>query len=325
MSLLKFSSLVFGLTLIFLFSFNYTCFAADEYHQNLTIATSASYCANCHQAEYQQWRLGPGTDGDQGTMHFLSALDPMYTAMKVLVPQELLFFCQGCHEPNTVWALNDWVNGIPQPREINLAEGTNCVACHLSGSTVATSTAIKESVFCASCHNEASGAVNTYTEWLVDYGAKKSCQSCHMPAGKHTWLGAHSLALLKKSVDLELTASSNEPVKAQARLKPNEVGHSVPSSVVRKLILEVKLFDDNNTLVSQQDFAFYKRFALFGEDVSLNNALKADKEKVVEVNFGLQPEGSYTVEATLKHQLNRFFPPYGEQLLKRRELNLVVE
>jgi len=95
--------------------------------------------------------------------------------------------------------------------------------------------------------------------------------------------------------------------------------------VVRKLILEVKLFDDNNTLVSQQDFAFYKRFALFGEDVSLNNALKADKEKVVEVNFGLQPEGSYTVEATLKHQLNRFFPPYGEQLLKRRELNLVVE
>lgn len=324
MSLLKLSSLVFVI-LIFLLSVNYTVLAAEDPHQNLSIATSASYCGNCHQAEYQQWRLGPGTDGGQGTMHFLSALDPMYVAMKTLVPPELLFFCQGCHEPNTVWGMNSWINEIPQAREVNVEEGTNCLSCHLSGNTVATSTELKESVFCASCHNEASGAVNTYTEWLIDYGAKKSCQSCHMPDGKHTWLGANSLAFLKNSVTLEVAASNKETVKAVVKLKPKEVGHSVPSSVVRKLILEVKLLRSDNSLISQQEFAFYKRFGLFGEDVSQNNALKANEKKVVEVDFGSQPEGSYTVEATLKHQLNRFFPPYGEQLLKRRELNLVVE
>lgn len=324
MSLLKFSCLVFGLTLIFLLSFNYTIFA-DEPHQNLSLATSASYCGNCHQTEYQQWRLGPGTTGAQGTMHFLSALDPMYLAMKTLVPPELLLFCQGCHEPNTVWDMNDWINETPQAREVNVEEGTNCLVCHLSGSSISTSSQIKQSVFCASCHNEASGAVNTYSEWLVDYGAKKSCQSCHMPNGMHTWLGANSLTFLKNSVTLKLAANSSNTVKAIVKLKPKEVGHSVPSSVVRKLILEVKLLRSDNSLISQQEFAFYKRFGVFGENVSQNNALKANEEKVVEVNFGPQPEGSYTVEATLKHQLNRFFPPYGEQLLKRKELDLVVE
>lgn len=322
MTVIKRLAFIFSFALFLALSFQLTAMATSTYHQDLSISVPSSYCATCHQQQYQQW--SKDTDG-QGTWHYLSALDPMYLTMKTFVPPELLFFCEGCHESNTVWQMSDWPNAIPQAREVNIEEGTNCLACHLSNSSISTSSEIKQSEFCASCHNEASGAVSTYTEWLVDYGAKKSCQTCHMPKGNHTWPGAHNFALLKNSVAVDLKVSSQPTVKSIIKLRPQNVGHSVPSSVVRKLILEVKLLNAEGSLISQQSYEFYKRFGLFGEDVSANNDLKANQTTVVLADFGAQPPGSYTVKVVLKHQMNRFFAPFGEQVLKRQAQSITVD
>lgn len=73
-----------------------------------------------------------------------------------------------------------------------------------------------------------------------------------MPDGAHTWPGVHSYPFLKKSVDLNLDVASLPTVKATVRLKPENVGHSVPSAVVRKSIQEVKLYNSEGPFIKRK-------------------------------------------------------------------------
>ena len=64
---------------------------------------------------------------------------------------------------------------------------------------------------------------NTYQEWAAHPSAQGACQTCHMPQGKHTFLGAHNTEWVNKS--LSVTQQQETLVIATTAA----VGHAVPT------------------------------------------------------------------------------------------------
>ncbi len=143
-----------------------------------------------------------------------------------------------------------------------------CASCHLdetgkalplASHRVQAASTLGQSRFCANCHEfnvpaKRDGEVHitdvpmqsTYTEWLkyVSMGGKGTCQSCHMPKGKHVFRGAHDLKFLKSSVQIKVLSEEDRYV---FNIKSIKVGHDHPSGdLFRHFTLEVKETDEEN-------------------------------------------------------------------------------
>jgi hypothetical protein len=210
---------------------------------------SVKDCRSCHKKEYEDW-------SHSGLAKAWT--DPLF--------QEGFQFekvdrCIYCHAP-----LQEQFQGLKQLPHGSLArEGVNCAACHVREDQVYPSdpavrlphlfqnrSYLKESRFCAGCHQfnfsaQLQGKIttqnlasqNTYREWLSykAHGGTQTCQNCHMPEGRHIFIGPHDPDYLSKALTVKIVRLADGYL---FKLKPNGVGHRFPTGdVFRRLTVEI--------------------------------------------------------------------------------------
>lgn len=232
-------------------------------------------CGLCHYQQYLDWReswharaLGPGLLGQ-----FARMTPAQQTG------------CQRCHAPlGEQWPV---LPGKTAPNAAYDAalreEGLVCAACHLrrhrrhgppaDPARVAAGTAgasallhgapvrtphFRASAFCQACHQHPATAVqvngkpieNTYGEWLASPAAARgqTCQTCHMPGGRHLWRGIHDAELTRAGVTVQATVAPDAPrvgtaLRARLTLENTGVGHAFPTYTTPAVYLRAALLD----------------------------------------------------------------------------------
>lgn len=217
---------------------------------------SARGCGSCHAAVYADWAT---------TRHAAAWSNAVFLDG---LAREPLPRCVHCHAPLVPQKLEAGPIGINAPKMPRVAtttdpstsllhEGITCVVCHVRDGAVLVADdvaptdgtpmhpvrverALKDPALCASCHQFGftdSDVLmqDTYGEWrrYADDGGTETCQSCHMPGGRHLFRGAWDVELLKRS--LRVDVENNALV-----LRSVGVGHHFPTGdLFRHLTVEV--------------------------------------------------------------------------------------
>lgn len=220
-------------------------------------AMRAAACGECHEAQYEDW---------SASRHASAHSNSIYQAGLAAEPQP---FCVRCHAPlreqgaevlrNLDWYQSWGPHAEPGPAPAFEAEdfaheGVTCATCHLRGGTILTPTdthalhptraaPLRDPELCAVCHEfpfVAEGKYptsalmqSTFSEWRA-WGGAETCQTCHMPEGRHLFRGAHDQAWLRQSVSVEVG-------RGTWTLRSVGVGHSLPTGdLFRHLTFEVE-------------------------------------------------------------------------------------
>jgi hypothetical protein len=173
---------------------------------------------------------------------------------------------------------------------------------------------------------------------------KQHCQDCHMPrtlrktaegfdvpvraVSRHLWTGGHSEQRLRTALNLVIV----QPQEGKADLKLHVInigaGHSVPTGSNRRAVyLQVRVMDGKGKTVANKDWMFAPWYgprpddkAFLEEDKKRPDAkaamqadaqgpheeiIRAGEERVLSWKPEMEP-GSYTVEAKLIYDLNRY-------------------
>ena len=144
------------------------------------------------------------------------------------------------------------------PTDGLVAEGVSCAVCHLRDGAVVTASTpsllskafhrveqdptLGESAFCGQCHAFPfqrhtpawpfslgdEPAQDTLAEWQRSAAAAEglTCQSCHMPEGKHSFAGAHDTGLLRQTLSAEVWREGDG---VAARVTATGAAHRVPT------------------------------------------------------------------------------------------------
>lgn len=243
-------------------------------------------CGKCHEPQYQDWRgsrhamaMGPGVRGQfpefdvAGRAQCLTCHAPLSEQWKALpAPEGAAAEGDGRTNPAFVPALE--------------GRGLTCAACHLRrhvrhappltadkaaaqpkgvpfagtlihGEPVRTA-AFLASEFCMGCHQHGPDTLhvngkaieNTYREWLASPAAEqgRTCQSCHMPGGRHLWRGIHDPETTRAGVTVEARVTPEAPkpgesVTARLTLTNSGVGHAFPTYTTPAVYLRAALLD----------------------------------------------------------------------------------
>lgn len=213
----------------------------------------AADCAPCHADEVAEW---------SGSRHAVAATNPIFQASWRHWPNG---WCLGCHVPDRQGQVAllgaPAVPGVQRPP---LAEpvsgawedGVGCAVCHISEGAIVTASAPSEAALdahpmkvepsltsperCATCHEfpfqlhtpgpftyGGTPAQETITEWSSSSAAARGevCVTCHMPAGAHSFPGAHDQALVRSALDVEVARHGGRVVARVSGDPP----HRVPS------------------------------------------------------------------------------------------------
>ena len=217
------------------------------WHEPFLADLSAETCGLCHPAQLAAWRsslharaVSPGLLGQ------LDALDG--------ATQEA---CLACHAPLKE-ALDLWNReGLDAASRI---PAVDCAACHVRAHVrhgpreiaitphgpVHAQPLFTEAEFCATCHQfDETGLTvngkpleNTYTEWLESRYAREgvTCQSCHMPAGAHDFLGIHDRETTRRGLTIEARRTVDS---IRVRAGNTGAGHALPTYVTPRILIEV--------------------------------------------------------------------------------------
>jgi hypothetical protein len=216
-------------------------------------------CGTCHTQQYKDWKqsfhhraMGPGVLGQLLDME--------------LDEPTLSISCQRCHAPlaEQIPYLKKGIHN-PDYREGFRDDGLVCAACHVrnhirhgpdlgikpdpkgphSGFVVRPE--YLNPAFCAACHDfEPGGGVHgkmlleTAEEWRrTDFAAEgKTCQSCHMPEGRHLWKGIHDTAMVRSAVSVEAGLTDDkEGLHGRLALTNVGAGHRLPTYNVPHIVL----------------------------------------------------------------------------------------
>jgi hypothetical protein len=218
-------------------------------------------CGTCHQQQYKDWKesfhhkaMGPGVLGQ--------LLD-----MELDAPA-LSISCQRCHAP-LAEQIPYLQQGKPNPDYIEgfREQGITCAACHVRnhvrhgpdrgikpdpdgphGGFVIRSE-YKDPAFCASCHDFAPGGgvhgkmlLETAEEWRrTDFAAEgQTCQSCHMPEGRHLWKGIHDPDMVRSAVSVEAAfglTRTGDSLRAGMTVTNTGAGHRLPTYNIPHILL----------------------------------------------------------------------------------------
>jgi hypothetical protein len=210
---------------------------------------SADNCRSCHSTVYQDW---------ESSRHAAAWTNPVFQEGFTEDRHDRCIFC---HAPLTEQF--DEIKGKSGARIVH--EGINCAACHVrdgkifspEGATnpahpVENNNEMADARFCAGCHQfnfakklhggivtQSLAAQNTYREWLSyrSKGGVGSCQTCHMPGGRHLFRGAHDENYLKQAIQVRVTKAAD---RYAFFVKAEGTGHNFPTGdVFRYLTLEV--------------------------------------------------------------------------------------
>ena len=227
-------------------------------------------CGNCHVEQYRHW---------QSALHS-HTMGPGILWQFELLGQEEANRCLRCHAPLAeqkalVARSLGWKNAPASPPPAYVpphldSGGLVCAACHLrehrrygppprskpSGEVphagFVVSRAFQDSRFCANCHQfpedgpSLAGKLreDTYRQWQSSpYAPGQSCQSCHMPDGKHLWRGIHDPDMLRRAlaVELKLTRLEGNKYRAEVIARNQGAGHHLPTYMVPKIGLVLTL------------------------------------------------------------------------------------
>ncbi|MFT5685737.1 MAG: hypothetical protein ACI8RZ_006691 [Myxococcota bacterium] len=225
-------------------------------------------CASCHHQQHADWFA---------SRHRSAWTNDVYQTGYLVEQKNFCVYCHAplAEQTAEVLANRAWyaaqhprVNAeLPEKKpEPHAAEGVSCATCHWrEGSLVGpgngegaahpveSDPGLRTSEFCAGCHEffmpeGHAGTVSftdvpmqhTFTEWQqwsARTGEDRTCQSCHMPDGRHLFRGAHDVAYLQSSVSVDAWRADGAVVFC---LESVDVGHHLPTGdLFRHLTLEV--------------------------------------------------------------------------------------
>jgi nitrate/TMAO reductase-like tetraheme cytochrome c subunit len=172
----------------------------------------------------------------------------------------------------------------------------------------------------------------------------QQCQDCHMPrtvrklsenydvpprpAARHLWTGGHSAERLRGALHLVITLPEAGRPSVEFHVINVGAGHSVPTGSNRRAVyLHVEVLDQSAKLVASPEWMFAPNFADRPDDKAFVEAdksgpepvaapqadaqgpheppVRAGEERVLSWATPLKP-GTYTVQASLIHDLNRY-------------------
>ncbi len=195
-------------------------------------------CEGCHDDVAASWA---------SSRHHLAFTNADFARAYAREPKP---FCRDCHAPGFVQALAP---------ELAQARGVGCVDCHVEGDRLLTSgdpsqpseaphALAREPEFgtraCARCHEfdfprdsprHGTMMQTTMREHRASRSAARSCSSCHMPTGEHSFGSSRDDAALRRALRVEAWREGDELVVS---LTPHEVGHALPTGdLFRRLAL----------------------------------------------------------------------------------------
>ncbi|MEW5847891.1 MAG: multiheme c-type cytochrome [Myxococcota bacterium] len=280
-------------------------------------APTAAQCGACHARIYDEWK---------GSLHRQSVTNAVFVDGLANEPHPRCVYCHAPLAPQAADTLKQ-LRTVVRTRALNLPstslahEGISCAVCHVRAGRVfaaqspghayahevQVSARLKDSSFCAACHEFRAHEVHdgktvmtpapmqsTFSEWRAyrDAGGTETCQSCHMPGTSHAFRGAHDVALLRGALKVVLDGDT-------AVLSSQGVGHSFPTGDVFR---HLTLWADDVELAR-----FGRRFAVsVGEDGRGHVELAADTslQPGVPVRVKL-PAGAHRLRVTYHYADDR--------------------
>jgi hypothetical protein len=284
-----------------------------ESHHPLTRNLEADNCGLCHQDKLRQWRESlharAMSKGVAGQLNFTSRSN--------------VEACLACHTPRSEQrALWDKEGASALTR----LHGIDCAGCHVRGyqrfgprdvketphGPIKTLPLFKRSEFCIKCHQfpKGEGTVlngkpleNTYNEWLASPYAKsgQTCQSCHMPDGKHEFKGIHDPEMTRRGLAVRVIRTAQG---MHVRATNAGAGHALPTYGTPRITIRSETVIDGEP--RRSDFIIQRRVdwnpktgwrelsdtrLLPGQSLNLN--LPLAKDKGARVRVFVQPDQDY--------------------------------
>lgn len=263
----------------------------------------ASGCGVCHRAQYRAWR-------DSLHAHAWSpGVRAQWPALDGAARQD----CLRCHAPRLAAADSERDHASSHG-------GVDCAACHVRDGRwygprtvtaphgrVQAHTLFRRAEFCSACHQFGEEGMalngkpleNTFNEWRGSRhaAAGRTCQSCHMPQGRHAFKGIHDAAMTRATLRVQARRT-----RTGVRVTATNVGagHALPTYTTpaialkligggnaREAVLRRALaWDENGELIEASDTRLLP-------DASLELELALPAAETAQVEVSVDPQYDY--------------------------------
>jgi len=216
---------------------------------------AAESCGSCHDVTRRDWKAS--AHAEAGTNSLFRAgfeVEPRSFCIACHAPEaqraEEGIGCVTCHE-----AKRDGRRAAPPAAAVAARGPAPGVAGHAV--PLRTRDELRDPTFCRSCHEFPTPAFeggrrrdtvlpmqSTYTEWLAyaRRGGAGTCQSCHMPGGRHVMAATRDIELLHGALSVTVREL---PDSVALVLASAGVGHAFPTGdLFRHLTVEVRPLQD---------------------------------------------------------------------------------
>ncbi len=210
------------------------------------LGLESSACGACHPQQHAAWR---------DSLH-ARAFSPGLVGQLPAFPQDEQRDCLRCHAPRTDQQSAWFEHGLSTK-----LDGVDCAACHVRAGVrvgpravdvtphgrVEANALFRRSEFCAACHQFGPEGLalngkpleNTFEEWKASRYARVgvTCQSCHLPNGRHDFKGIHDPATTRAG--LAVRAIRNREGIALTATNAG-AGHYLPTYTTPLIRLEIR-------------------------------------------------------------------------------------
>ena len=208
---------------------------------------SPAACIACHVEKGAEWG---------GSIHARAVSPGLVGQLGVFDPQTQRQ-CLACHAPRQEQQDHWFSTGVAGAEALH---GIDCAACHQRGGVVFGPRALAETphgpvpeqplfrsaAFCRACHQQAEDSgpnggpplVNTWAEWAASPQAAEgqTCQSCHMPEGRHLFRGIHDPDMTRQGLSL---SSRRTAEGVEATVTNSGAAHALPTYPTPRITLQI--------------------------------------------------------------------------------------
>lgn len=287
--------------------------------------SDASGCGVCHRAQYRAWR-------DSIHAHaWSSGVRAQWLALDGAARQN----CLRCHAPRLA-ASNAGRD------DANSHGGADCATCHVRNSrwfgprtvtaphgTVQAQTLFKRAEFCVACHQFGADGMalngkpleNTFSEWRSSRhaAAGRTCQSCHMPQGRHTFKGIHDAAMTRAALRVQARR-----IRTGVRVTAINVGagHALPTYTTPAIALKLSGGGKVREAVLRRALAWDEN----GELTEVSDT-RLMPDASIDIDLALPVAGTANVEVSVDPQYDyhtRIYPALARTFVGLHDANALV-